>query len=117
MKKLSKGYFAETLAKYYLHCYGWACIDRNFLSKMGEIDLIMMKKKQIIIVEVRFRKQNIYGTAEASIDHKKQKNIRKTAHYFLSRFPQYQDHAIRFDAIVFNKKITIKNLLWIQNAY
>ena len=62
LKKKIKAYrfglWAETVAVAYYMLKGYMPIARRYKTKMGEIDLIVASRKQIIFVEVKARKKN-----------------------------------------------------------
>lgn len=58
-KRNKIGALGEKIAEKYLRDYGFALVERNFLQKWGEIDLIMEKSGVIHFIEV---KTNSYGT-------------------------------------------------------
>jgi len=108
-----RGQDAELSAERYLHQQGLRTIEKNYRSKTGEIDLIMSDRKSLIFVEVRFRKNNLFGSAAESIDHKKQQRIRSTAEFYLMNHKRFEKHAKRFDVIA----ITGNELEWLQGAF
>lgn len=108
-----KGKTAEIAANAYLKKNGFKTIAENFLCKGGEIDLIAMQKNLLVFVEVRFRANDTYGTAQATVTKTKQKKITTAANIFLQRHPRYQNHDCRFDVIA----ITNNQLEWIENAF
>jgi len=109
---LIQGELAEKQALTYLKNQGLIFVAQNYSCKHGELDLIMKDKDTLVIVEVRFRKNNIYGSALESVTKKKQNRIINTTHIYLSKFEYIP--LIRFDiiAITGNSKIE-----WIKNAF
>ena len=59
--KRKVGNQAEDIALEYLSTHGLELIEQNYLTKMGEIDIIMLDKSEqtLVFVEVRYR-QNTY---------------------------------------------------------
>ena len=76
---------------------GLSLIQRNYHCRFGEIDLIMKDVTTLVFVEVRFRKNNAFGSAAESIDHGKRRRIVFAAHYYLQRHNYSGD--VRFDAV------------------
>ena len=58
---------AELIAKRYLKNQGLRFLDANFSFRVGEIDLIMHDLDTTVFVEVRYRKNSLYGSALATI--------------------------------------------------
>ena len=112
---LIKGYFFERRAEQYLKQHGLKTLTRNFHSPMGEIDLIMQDKTNLIFIEVRYRRHSDQGSALESIDHFKQQALIKTAQYFIAQNKCYQHCISRFDVIAIDGKHPY-GLEWIQNA-
>lgn len=109
---LLKGENAEERALRFLIGKGLKPISRNFRCKQGELDLIMADGDTLIIVEVRYRKSDKYGSALESITPAKQSRIIAATHIYLSR--QTQNRPIRFDVVAISGKGTLE---WIQNAF
>lgn len=104
---------AEKVALSYLEQQGLTLIKKNYQTKFGEIDLIMQDGESIVFVEVRLRKNNIFGGASESITQAKQRKIGKVAEQFLQH---HGDQACRFDAIVMDKA-EIQHIEWIKHAF
>ena len=83
MTTASTGNAAEQLATEYLQAQGLRLLTRNYRSRFGEIDLIMQDGKTVVFIEVRLRKSQNFGGAEASITSSKQHKIVMTAEYYL----------------------------------
>ncbi len=111
----TKGKIAEELARDYLKNNGLRFIDKNFNSRYGEIDLIMQDQNSLVFIEVRYRKNQDYGGAKASVTFSKQQKIQKTALYYMQQ--KGREFNARFDVIAMsgeNKNLTIE---WIKNAF
>lgn len=115
--KQAQGKLAEDAAAEFLIQAGLQIIERNFLCKMGELDLIAQDKDSLVFVEVRFRKSNAFGGALASITPSKQAKLRRTAEYFL--FNYQSKPACRFDVITLSLNNQHKMVItdWIKNAF
>ncbi|MDP1772938.1 MAG: YraN family protein [Methylobacter sp.] len=109
---LLRGESAEEQAHSFLIEKGLKPVSRNFRCKQGELDLIMTDKQTLVIVEVRFRKTDKYGSAAESITRAKQSRIIAATHIYLAA--QKTDRPIRFDVIAISGN---GNIDWIQNAF
>lgn len=109
---LIRGENAEEQAYRFLLAKGFEPVRRNFRCKQGELDLIMLDKQTLVIIEVRFRKSDKYGSALESVTQKKQSRIIAATHHYLSA--NKTDRPIRFDVIAISGNGTID---WIQNAF
>lgn len=114
MTTRERGSQAEQDALDYLAAQGLTLIKRNFLCRMGEIDLIMKHRDVLVFIEVRYRKDSRYGTPAETIGLTKQRRLMRAANLYLQQHGQEAD--CRFDvvAIVAEPKMRIE---WIQNAF
>ena len=101
-KHLQRGQTGEQLAKLYLQQQGLKLVSQNFHCKLGEIDLIMLDKKQLVFVEVRLRSSNNYGHSIETIDRRKMKKIIYSAEVYLQQ-QRRQDDDCRFDVVAISK--------------
>jgi len=121
----NKGQIAEDKACLFLQQQGLLIIDRNFYSRFGEIDIILLqhtnsffKSSYLVFCEVRSRKNFGYGSALESIHIQKQKKLKKTADFFLLKNQQYASLNARFDVVIVptlsqdNERIN-----WLENAF
>jgi putative endonuclease len=109
---LIRGENAEQQAYNFLVDKGLKPVSRNFRCKQGELDLIMTDQQTLVIIEVRFRKSDKYGSATESITRTKQSRIIAATHVYLST--RKTDNPIRFDVIAISGN---GNINWIQNAF
>nr|WP_319555621.1 YraN family protein [uncultured Vibrio sp.] len=105
----------ETLAKQYLLRQGLRFVEQNFLTKVGEIDLIFQQGETIVFVEVKYRNNDRFGSAAEMVTRAKMRRLIKTANIWLSRQKQ-PIHTIdyRFDVIAIQDNG--RDINWIQNA-
>jgi putative endonuclease len=104
----------ERLAEDYLAAKGFALIERNFLCKGGEVDLIMKDQEYLVFIEVRYRKNNEFGGALESITAGKQRKLRRAAEFYLLQQFGNTPPPCRFDVIGFEGQ---NELEWIKNAF
>ena len=95
-KKL--GNLGEFLAVCYLTLKGYKIIKRNFLVKGGELDIIAEKKGEIIIAEVKTRKDLSYGEPRDAVGYYKKKNIIYATKCYLKRANK-ENMRVRFDVV------------------
>ncbi len=105
----------ETLAKQFLLRQGLRFIDQNFLTKVGEIDLIFQQDETIVFVEVKYRSNDRFGSAAEMVTYTKMRKLVKTAQIWLSH-QKHLRHNIdyRFDVIAIHD--SGRDINWIQNA-
>lgn len=118
----SKRHFGAVIEQevlHYLEKKGLKLIQRNFSCKMGEIDIIMQERNSIVFVEVRYRKNNNFGSGAETITHRKQQRIIKTAHFFLLKNPKLATFPCRFDVVSVQPDLNnqYNEIHWIPNAF
>jgi len=99
----SKG---EILAENYLRNKGYSILEKNWLYKRNEIDLIASNDEFIVFVEVKTRSSGYWGNPEDSISISKIKKIVHAANLYINLYDI--EKPVRFDviAIVMNNKFT-----------
>ena len=70
---------AEALAAAFLANQGLAIVERNFLRRHGEVDLIARDGETLVFVEVRLRRRADFGGAAGCITAAKQARIARAA--------------------------------------
>lgn len=109
------GQFGETQAAKYLENNGYLVIDRNWSVDTGELDLVALKKRILIFIEVKSRNYMIADSfvPEEAVDTKKEEKIRRLSQIYRSqnrkrlvpcRLMDYRHDIITITAI--------KNLRW-----
>ena len=118
-KKRQIGNQAENLALQYLEKNGLKLIEQNYLTKIGEIDLIMLDNagQNLVFIEVRYRKSTYFGSAIDTINSNKQTKIIRTAKYFLHCHSQYDDFICRFDVVGVESDLKYPKIHWIKDAF
>ncbi len=103
IEKREKGKFYELVAEEYLKRKKYKILEKNFLWKKGEIDIIAGKKDIIVFFEVRSKKgEDIKGYETVNIA--KQKKIIETAKFYLESKNLFGKREVRFDVISVNFK-------------
>ncbi len=111
------GKFGEKIAANHLKRNGYRILENNFRCKFGEIDIIALHRDTMVFVEVKTRKNNLFGTPAQSVNQAKQQRIIKTAFYYLKKHRKF-DKNIRFDIVeVWHEDGKIKNTNIIPNAF
>lgn len=114
MNNRKKGNYGELIAVIYLRLKGYKIIKTNYLIKGGELDIIAQKKNEIVIIEVKTRKNKKFGAPEDAVGYQKKKNIIFASKIFLKHSGN-ENKRIRFDVIsIVLKPFRIKH---IKNAF
>ena len=88
----------EDLATKFLKEKHYKIIERNFRKGYGEIDIVAVKDKTLVFVEVKTRTGSLYGSPLEQISYFKLKSLVKTAQFYKLLNPKLPD-ALRIDAI------------------
>lgn len=107
---------AESKALRFLIREGLTPVTKNFRTRGGEIDLIMLHGDCLAFIEVRYRKSSRFTRPALTVDHRKQNKILRTAALFLARKRRYADHVIRFDVIAIEGGED-GSIEWTQDAF
>lgn len=98
LKSHNTGKIGEAKAYHYLTEKKYKILDTNFSSCHGELDIIAIFKKTLVIVEVKTRSTKAYGYGMEVVGHEKQRRIKKTAEDYLF-INKIRYKKIRFDVI------------------
>jgi putative endonuclease len=77
---------------------GYRILTRNYRSRYGEIDIIAKKREVLVFIEVKTRKGKGYGSPAAAVNQRKQRQISRTAQYYLAEHNLF-DTPARFDVV------------------
>ncbi|MDO4431025.1 MAG: YraN family protein [Lonepinella koalarum] len=114
IKTREQGARFELQARRFLENQGLKFIAANQYFKCGELDLIMQDGATFVFVEVRQRKNDLFGSAVESVDWYKQQKWQDAANLWLAQQNlSLEDADCRFDLIAFGK--TEKEMEWICN--
>lgn len=117
----SIGHAWEDYAARALVAAGLRIIERRYSCRLGEIDLIALDGETLVFVEVRFRRDDSFGGAAATVTATKQRRILNTARHFLMRHPALGQHPIRLDVIALSPAAEAASnapqLHWIRAAF
>jgi putative endonuclease len=103
---------AESTAVEALKSAGYEILERNYNTRVGEIDIIAEKDGYICFVEVKYRNPQGYGTAIDAITKTKMHKILMTAKQYLYEVGK-ADADYRIDAVL----IDCKNVEIVTNIY
>jgi putative endonuclease len=110
------GRLAEQLAFDYLVDQSLLPVARNFHSRGGEIDLIMLDNDCLTFVEVRYRASAAFVPASHTVDQHKQRKIIRTAAMYVARNRRFSMKTMRFDVIAI-EGCENPAIQWIKDAF
>ena len=113
---MARARWAEDLVARFYERSGYEIIARNWHCREGELDIVATSHSDtgltIVVIEVKARATNNFGTPFESVTLAKQKKLRITTTKFLAANPQLHGE-IKFDvAAVLGTKIEV-----LQNAF
>ncbi|MBS4539781.1 YraN family protein [Clostridium sp. D2Q-11] len=94
----SKGNFGEEIAIKYLLQKDYKILEKNFTTKLGEIDIIAKDKDIVTFIEVKLRRNSSYGHPFEAVDYRKQKKIINVAKLY-AKYKNLYNTQFRFDII------------------
>ena len=98
MEKKELGRKGEEIAVRFLKKKGYRIIEKNYVCKMGEMDIIAKEKDTLAFVEVKTRTSTTFGPPQLAVNPKKQMQLSKVALYFLKE-KGIEDVKARFDVV------------------
>jgi len=113
MDRRQTGSLAENSAAAFLESQGFGIVARNFLRRVGELDIVARAGDLLVIAEVRTRSSDAYGGAAASVGYAKQRRIAMTAALFLQRHREHARCRVRFDVLV----VRDGRIEWLKHAF
>lgn len=81
----------EELAAKYLEDRGYQLLDEHYITRYGELDLVMLEAGMIVFVEVKTRTSQTFGTPEESITAKKLERIQNAGLLWMQANPDSPD--------------------------
>jgi putative endonuclease len=114
---ISLGKLAEESACRYLTANGLKLIEKNYKCRRGEIDLVMQDKNSIVFIEVRYRRNDRFGSGAESVISSKQQKLIMTAMHYLQTHKHASASASRFDVVSIQGRNGKNDIEWIQNAF
>lgn len=109
----------EKIAARYLAEQGLQLICMNYQNKLGEIDLVMRTARELVFVEVRYRRSSTFGSAAESVDYHKQRKLWRAAQCYLKTLQLTNRIPCRFDILGISPGKPGQPLQfdWIQGAF
>ena len=98
MNNIEKGRLGEEIALKYIISKGGTIVEKNYRTKMGEVDLIVQINGELVFVEVKSRSNINYGYPSEAVNYKKQRKIINVAKYYILN-NSLENVSIRFDVI------------------
>ena len=98
MQKKELGKKGEEKALRFLKKKGYRIIEKNYVCKMGEMDIIAKDKDTLAFIEVKTRTSMAFGPPQLAVNSSKQRQLSKVALNYLKE-KQLEDVKARFDVV------------------
>lgn len=98
VKRLTLGKTGEDLAERHLVRHGYSILERNYRSRLGEVDIIAREAGSLVFVEVKTRRGSRCGEPFDAITTRKKGQLVRVAHEFIARSNLHNSPA-RFDVV------------------
>lgn len=101
---------------------GYRIFGKNLFNRigkqLGEIDLVAVKGRDLVFVEVKTRTSSAFGSPAEAVTGWKQSRLVKACKYFLSGHPEFADYNCRIDVAELSTDIdrNRKSVKIIENA-
>jgi putative endonuclease len=101
----------EDMAGKFLEAKGYSVLFRNYRYKKMEIDLIAQKENLLVFIEVKKRKNSIFGFPETFVSDRKASLVMTAAENFI--FEHDWKGPVRFDIVA----ITGQEIVHFEDAF
>jgi putative endonuclease len=116
MNRQKCGKAGEDLAAHFLEKSGLKILERNFRFERGEIDLIAEEGEELVFIEVKARRSNVFGAPEDAVTEKKQEQIHTVAEGYLFMH-EIDDRPCRFDIVAIDYQNGSAEIRHIRDAF
>ena len=91
------GKWGEELAAKYLEDQGYEILERDWKSGHHDLDIIARSAETLAIIEVKTRRNRLFGAPEEAIDYKKRRSLLSAINHYTKSHRIYS--SVRFDII------------------
>lgn len=110
------GSWGEEIAVGYLKKKGYLILDRNFRSRIGELDIIARNSNTIVFIEVKTRNNLKFGLPCEAITDNKKRHVKRMVNYYIM-MNSIGDLDLRIDVIEILVKEGMVSVHHIENAF
>jgi putative endonuclease len=89
---------AESAVADYLVAKGWEVIAQNVRTPVGELDLVCLEGRVVVVVEVKARSGGRYGEALEAVGPSKERRLRASAAWWMAQ-KGVAPRGLRFDVV------------------
>lgn len=91
------GKWGEDLAATFLEEKGYQIIERDWKSGHHDLDIVATEGSTLVIIEVKTRRNRLFGNPEEAIDYKKRKSLQSAINHYVKT--HHFGSSVRFDII------------------
>lgn len=91
------GAWGEDLAAVFLEGKDYVIVERDWKTGHRDLDIIALDGDTLVFVEVKTRRNRVFGEPEEAIDFRKLQNLRMAIHHFVKS--RRVSHDFRLDVI------------------
>ena len=106
----------EDLAARALKKQGYKILERNYVTPLGEIDLIARHRGELVFIEVKTRRSNQFADPKDAVTPAKQARLQRLADYYLQR-KRLGEVEMRFDVVGIIMAGDVPKVEIIQDAF
>jgi putative endonuclease len=92
------GRYGEDVAEAHVRSRGWDVLDRNWRTRDGELDLVALDGRELVVVEVKTRRSTAYGHPAEAVTARKLARVRRLAAQWLATHDVHP-RSVRVDVI------------------
>lgn len=118
------GKLGEKYIENFLSAKNYQIIVTNYHARIGEIDIIALDREnpakiQLVFIEVKTRKNTLFGGPLETITYQKKQKLIKTTLHFLSNNPKFSHYIWRVDLIglELQQDNRLKNIVHLKNIF
>lgn len=115
-QKQRMGRLAEDAAAGFLEKQGFTIVERNYTTKVAEIDIIAREADTLVFVEVKARRKLARCGPREAVSWAKQQKIIMGARFFM-RAKELTDLRVRFDVVALYEENSTFQIELIRNAF
>jgi putative endonuclease len=93
------GAAAEARARRHYRLRGYTILAANVRSGGVELDIVCRRGRQLVICEVKDKRDGRYGDPLDMVDERKQERLRRGAEAWLATHPAHRELELRFDVV------------------
>jgi len=111
MSRQTIGHIGEDIATSHLLSLTFHILERNYRTKLGELDIIAEKAGILYFIEVKTRVGDLHGKPYEAVTPRKLSHIRRVAQlYILETDSKNKKHSLQVISIELNTNMTTKRL-------